>query len=81
MLLEMSLRRLFRMSSAVNYVAPGEVSVVCTLLVTTSLVMLCRFSVVASGMREMFRCLLVMFCSFLRHITSSIAVFGLWLGF
>ena len=37
---------------------------VCTLLVTSSLVMLCRFSVVASGMREMFRCLLVMFCSF-----------------
>jgi len=64
-LFEMSLHRLFRVSSAVNYVAPSHVSMVCSLLVTSSLVMLCRFSVVASGMREMFGCLLVMFRSFL----------------
>ena len=36
-----------------------------TLLVTSSLVMLRRFSVVASGMREVFGCLVVMFRSFL----------------
>jgi hypothetical protein len=60
----MSLHRFFRVSSAVNDVAPGDVSMVCGLLVTSSVVMLCRFSVVASGMREMFGCLLVMFGSF-----------------
>jgi hypothetical protein len=37
---------------------------VCTLLVTSSLMMLRRFSVVASGMREVFGCLLVMFAAF-----------------
>ena len=75
---EVGFHRIFRVASAVNYVAlatttisehheensPG-VGVVCSLLVTSSLVMLCRFSVMASGMREMFGCLLVMFCNFL----------------
>ena len=50
----MSLHRLFRVSSAENCVAPSHVSVVCSLLVTSSLVMLGRFPVVASGMRQMF---------------------------
>jgi hypothetical protein len=61
----MSLDRLLRVSPTVNYVAPSDVGVVCSLLVTSGLVMLCRFSVMASGVREMFGCLLVMFCSFL----------------
>jgi hypothetical protein len=46
-LFEMSLYRLFRVSSAENYVAPSYVSMVCRLLVTPGLVMLGRFPVVA----------------------------------
>ena len=65
MLFEVGFHRIFRVASAVNYVAPSDVGMVCSLLVTSGLVMLCRFSVMASGMREMFGCLFVMFCSFL----------------
>jgi hypothetical protein len=64
-LFEVGLHRIFRVASAVNYMAPSYVGMVCSLLVTSSLVMLCRLSVMASGMREMFGRLLVMFCSFL----------------
>ena len=53
-LFEMGLHRLFSVSSAVNYVAPSYVSVVCRLLVTSGLVVLSRFPVVASGMCQMF---------------------------
>ncbi len=53
-LFEMSLHRLFRVASAVNYVAPSHVSMVCSLLVTPSLMMFGRFPMVASGMRQMF---------------------------
>ena len=65
MLFKVGLHRIFRVPSAVNYVAPSYVGMVCSLLVTSSLVMLCGLSVMVSGMREMFRRLLVMFCSFL----------------
>ena len=41
-------------SSAVNYVAPSHVGMVCSLLVTSSLVMLSRFPVMARGVRQMF---------------------------
>ena len=54
MLFKMSLHRLFRVSPAVNYVAPSQVSMVCSLLVTSSLVMLGRFPVMACGMCKMF---------------------------
>ena len=50
----MGLHRLFSVSSAENYVAPSNVSMVCSLLVTSGLVMLGRFPVVASGLRQMF---------------------------
>ncbi len=50
----MGLHRLLSVSSAENYVAPSYVSMVCSLLVTSGLVMLGRFPVVASGMRQMF---------------------------
>ena len=53
-LFEMGLDRLFSVSSAVNYVAPSYVSMVCSLLVTSGLVMFGRFPVVASGVRQMF---------------------------
>ena len=53
-LFEMGLHRLFSVSSFVNYVAPSYVSVVCSLLVTSGLVMLSRFPVMACGMRQMF---------------------------
>jgi hypothetical protein len=53
-LFEMGLHRLFSMSPAVNYVAPSHVRMVCSLLVTSGFVMLSRFPVVASGMRQMF---------------------------
>jgi hypothetical protein len=52
-LFEMSLHCLFRVSSAVNYVAPSYVSMVCSLL-TSGLMMFGRFPVVASGVRQMF---------------------------
>ena len=42
------------LSSAVNYVAPSHVGMVCSLLVTSSLVMLSRFPVMARGVRQMF---------------------------
>jgi hypothetical protein len=45
---------LFSVSSAMNYVAPSDVSMVCRLLVTSGIVMLSRFPVVVGGMRQMF---------------------------
>jgi hypothetical protein len=51
---QMGFHRLFSVSSAVNYVAPSDVSMVCRLLVTSGLVMLSRFPVVVGGMRQMF---------------------------
>jgi hypothetical protein len=71
MLLGMSLGCLFSVRSAVNCVRPGCVSMVCRLLVTPGLMMLGRFRVVSGGMRHLFRCLLVVFRSFLRHRVSS----------
>ena len=49
----MGLHRLFSVSSAVNYVAPSHVGMVCSLLVTSGLVMLRRFPMMACGMRKM----------------------------
>ena len=49
----MGLHRLFSVSPAVNYVTPSYVGMVCSLLVTSGLVMLGRFPVMARGMREM----------------------------
>jgi len=49
----MGLHRLFSVSPAVNYVAPSYVSMVCSLFVTSGLVMLGRFPVMACGMRQM----------------------------
>jgi hypothetical protein len=46
-------------------------SMVCRFLVTSGLVMLGRFSVVACGVGMMFWRLLVMFRSFLWHVSSS----------
>ena len=51
-LFEMGLHRLFSVSPAVNYVAPSHVSVVCSLLVTSCLVMLGRFPVMTCGVRQ-----------------------------
>jgi hypothetical protein len=42
-----------RVSPAVNYVAPSYVSMVCSLLMTSGLVMFGRFPVMACGMRQM----------------------------
>ena len=50
----MSLNRLFSVSPAVNYVAPRYVSMVCSLLVSSGLMMLGRFPVMTSGMCQMF---------------------------
>jgi hypothetical protein len=49
-----SLYRLFSVPTGVNHVAPRRMSMVCSLLVTSGLVMLGRFPVVAGGMRQMF---------------------------
>ena len=50
----MGLHRLFSVSPAVNYVASSYVSMVRSLLVTSGLVMLSRFPVMARGVRQMF---------------------------
>jgi hypothetical protein len=54
MLFGVSLRRLVRVPSGVSRVTPRRMSVVCRLLVASGLVMLGRFAVMASGMRQMF---------------------------
>ena len=48
-----------------NCLPPRCMSVVCGLLETSGLIVLSRFPMVASGMRQMFRCLLVELRSFL----------------
>jgi len=53
-LFDVCLHRLFSVSSGENRVASRYVSMVCGLLVTSSLVMLGCFPVVASGKRQMF---------------------------
>ena len=50
----MGFHSIFSVSSAMNYVSPSDVSMVCRLLVTSGLVMLSRFAVVVRGMRQMF---------------------------
>ena len=47
----MSLNRLFSVSPAVNYVTPRYVSMMCSLLVSSGLVMLGRFPVIAACVR------------------------------
>ena len=54
MLFEVRLYRLFSMTSRMNYVTSSYVSMMCSLLMTAGPVMLSRFLVVASGMRQMF---------------------------
>jgi hypothetical protein len=58
---------LFGMPSSVKDVCPCYVSMVRRLFVMSGLVVFRRFRVVVGGMREMFRGLLVVSCSFLRH--------------
>ena len=53
-LLDVCLHCLFSVPSGVNHMAPRCMSMVCGLLVIPGLVMLGRFSVVASGMCQMF---------------------------
>lgn len=52
-LFDVSFHRLFRVSPGVNDMAPRCVCMVCCLLVVSGLVMLGRFPVVASGVRQM----------------------------
>ena len=63
----MSLHCLFSMPSAMNYVAPRGVSVVCRLFVMAGVVVLGSLLVMASGMLKMFCYLPVVFSCFLRH--------------
>ena len=62
---EMGLNRLFSVSPAVNYVSPRYMSMMCSLLVSSGLMMLGRFPVMTCSMRQMFRRFLVVLCSFL----------------
>ena len=71
MLLAVSLHCFLSVPSGVNDMRSRSVRVVCSLLVLSSLMMLGSLSVVASGVCEMLRGLLVMFCSFLGHLRSS----------
>ena len=54
MLFGMSLHGLFSMSSAMNYVAPRGVSVMCRLFVMSGIVVLGGLLVVVGGMLEVF---------------------------
>jgi len=54
MLLSMSLHGLFSMPSAMNYVAPRGVSVVCRLFVMSGIVVLGSLLVVTGSMLEVF---------------------------
>ena len=56
--------------SHMSSVPPRRMRMVPRLFVMPSLVMLCRFVMVMSGMRTMFRCLFVMFACFFRHGVS-----------
>ena len=62
-----SYHSVFGVLSGTNYVAPRGVSMVCRLFVLSGIVMFGSFPVVTSGVRQMFRRLLVMLCGFLRH--------------
>ena len=53
-------------------VSPGYVGVVGRFLVLISVVVLCRFSMMASCVGMMFLCFLVVFGSLLRHFGSSV---------
>ena len=61
----MGLCRFFSVVPCMDRVRPCRVSVMCRLLVMSAFVMLGCFTVMPSGMSMMFRCLLVMFRSFL----------------
>ena len=54
MLFGMSLHALFSMPSAMNYVAPRGVSVMCRLFVMSGIVVFGGFLVVTGGMLEVF---------------------------
>ena len=58
---------IFGVLSGVNYVASRSMSMVGRLFVLSGIVMFGGFPVVTSGVRQMFRRLLVMLCGFLRH--------------
>jgi hypothetical protein len=60
----------------VSRVPPSRVGMVRRLLMKSALVMLGRFTVVAGSMCVMFRCLLVVLCSFRRHGVSFILLFA-----
>jgi len=53
-LFKMGFHSFLSVSSGVNHMAPSYVSMVCSFLMTSGLMMLGRFPVVASGMRQMF---------------------------
>jgi hypothetical protein len=67
-----SLHCFLGMPTSVNDMRPRGVRMVCRLLVMSTLMMLGRLSMVAGGVCEMLRGLLVMFCSLLGHLRSSI---------
>jgi hypothetical protein len=58
----------FRVMPTMNRVCSGRVRVMCRLLVMSAFMMFGRFTVVPGGMSMMFRCLMMMFRSFLRHL-------------
>jgi len=70
-----SLYCLFSVPSRMNDVSPCCVSMVRRLLMKAALVMFSRFSVMASGVRKMFGCFLVVFRCFLRHRIFSLVCF------
>jgi hypothetical protein len=71
-LLAVGLHCFLGVPAGMNGVRPRGMRVVCRFLVMPTLMMLGRLSMVPSGVGEVLRGLLVVFCGFLRHFVSPL---------
>src|ERR1700719_3089832 len=72
MFLGVSLSRTFRVLSGMDGVSGRRVSMMGRFFMLATVMMLGRFTVMAGGMRMMFRCLPMVISCFLRHAISSL---------
>ena len=72
MFLSVSLSRTFRVLSGMDGVSGRRVSMMGRFFMLATVMMLGRFTVMAGGMRMMFRCLPMVISCFLRHAISSL---------
>ena len=71
MFLSVSLSRTFRVISGMDSVSGRRVRMMGRFFMLATVMMLGRFTVMAGGMRVMFRCLSMVISCFLRHAISS----------